>query len=87
MTKMTSKCHQNDAQAYFAYSAHKVRFNPISIRFKFDLIRFKFDLIRQDGIESWGRPTIEAPTPEVQVRFLTEILDDFRQFVDEIWRF
>ena len=22
-----------------------------------------------------------------QVRFLTEILDDFRRFVDEIWRF
>ena len=24
---------------------------------------------------------------EGQVRFLTEILDDFRRFVDEIWRF
>ena len=24
---------------------------------------------------------------EGEVRFLTEILDDFRRFVDEIWRF
>ena len=24
---------------------------------------------------------------KTEVRFLTEILDDFRQFVDEIWRF
>ena len=24
---------------------------------------------------------------KIQVRFLTEILDDFRRFVDEIWRF
>ena len=26
-------------------------------------------------------------TPIGQVRLLTEILDDFRRFVDEIWRF
>ena len=24
---------------------------------------------------------------DIQVRFLTEIVDDFRRFVDEIWRF
>ena len=29
----------------------------------------------------------EAKDAKGQVRFLTEILDDFRRFVDEIWRF
>jgi len=36
-----------------------------------------------DGMRRGGAPIALAP----EVRFLTEILDDFRQFVDEIWRF
>ena len=29
----------------------------------------------------------QSPVTPIEVRFLTEILDDFRRFVDEIWRF
>ena len=32
-------------------------------------------------------PTASARFGDYKVRFLTEIVDDFRRFVDEIWRF
>ena len=36
---------------------------------------------------SEAHPTDEWAVYSRQVRFLTEILDEFRRFVDEIWRF
>ena len=34
-----------------------------------------------------GRFRRSVPLWAAEVRFLTEIVDDFRRFVDEIWRF
>ena len=37
--------------------------------------------------EDYPSPVSTIPEASDEVRFLTEILDDLRRFVDEIWRF
>ena len=39
------------------------------------------------GLEELLRAVVGYAVSALSVRFLTEIVDDFRQFVDEIWRF
>ena len=62
---------------------------------RFDrLLRTRFGRFAQnvDNVHSMSREAMPAnarsdPEDPKQVRFLTEIRDDFRRFVDEIWRF
>ena len=39
------------------------------------------------AFEAYHKTDAAKPLMASEVRFLTEILDDFRRFVDEIWRF
>ena len=46
-----------------------------------------WDGVQMDAVRSKSLALSELFIELVEVRFLTEIRDDFRRFVDEIWRF
>ena len=52
-------------------------------------VRYYGTAFRAFWTRTWAtiEDAIEAAAAPSEVRFLTEILDDFRRFVDEIWRF
>ena len=53
-----------------------------------DITYFRLQRIKFFACTVWAFATRTVKNVNhVEVRFLTEIVDDFRRFVDEIWRF